>query len=83
MKKNNNKIFSTLLLLTAFTSMVAGALSINKSVYHKAEAALTYHVVYLSIPGFDDEHKGWVTKSNGSDAIYISSMLVIHYQDRR
>lgn len=71
MKSNNNKIFSSLLLLTALSSMVAGALSINNNVYRKAEAASSYKTVFLTVPGdiMSSLSPGHVTKSNGSDDI--------------
>lgn len=48
---NNNKILSTLLMMTAMTSMVAGAFAVNKNVYNKVDAAVTsYKTVYLYVP---------------------------------
>ena len=65
----NNRLLSSLLLVSVATSLVAGVLSLQKNRYVPANADLTYKVIYLSIPGPDEEHKGQVTKTNGSDPI--------------
>lgn len=53
----NNKIFSTLLLATTLTAMVAGALSVNKNVYHQADAAGSYKIIYLDAPNAVKDNK--------------------------
>ena len=51
MKNNKNKIISSLLMMSALTTLVAGTLSINRNVYRKAEAAVgNFRIIYLSVP---------------------------------
>ena len=65
----NNRLLSSLLLVSVATSLFAGILSISRERYERSEAVVTYKTVYLSIPGPDAEHRGQVTKLDESDPI--------------
>lgn len=68
----NNKIFSTLLLATTLTAMVAGALSINRNQYQKAEASGSYRIIYLYVPNrVTDNHDENEIKWNEEEKLYV------------